>query len=70
MVLPLRIAAHDPAKNAPGDEQLVLLSTAETSVALGQFGATPMLSFNRDFSAPITTDVTARTRRTGVAGRA
>ncbi len=57
MVLPLRIAAHDPAKNAPGDEQLVVLDKAEASVPLGQFAAPPMLSFNRDFSAPITTDV-------------
>jgi aminopeptidase N len=57
MVLPLRIAAHDPTRNAPGDEQLVVLTTAETQVPLGRFGAAPKLSFNRGFSAPITTEI-------------
>ncbi len=57
MLLPLRVAAHDPAKNAPGDEQLIVLESADASVPLGTFSAAPMLSFNRGFSSPITTDV-------------
>ncbi len=57
MVLPLRVAAHDPSRNAPGAEQLILLTTPEMSVPLGQFSTRPMLSFNRGFSAPIIADV-------------
>jgi aminopeptidase N len=58
MLLPLRVAAHDPAKNATGDEQLVVLNDAASSMPLGTFAAPPMLSFNRGFSAPIIADVT------------
>ncbi|QJQ31490.1 aminopeptidase N [Sphingomonas lacunae] len=57
MLIPLRIAAHDRAKNAPGSEQLVLLGEAEASVSLGRFSEPPVLSFNRGFSAPIIAEV-------------
>jgi aminopeptidase N len=52
-LIPLRIAAHDPAANAPGEEQLILLADAHATVPLGQFSARPMLSINRGFSAPV-----------------
>ena len=57
MPLPLRIAAHDPAANAlAGDERLVIFDSASADIPLGQFGARPMLSINRGFSAPIIVD--------------
>jgi aminopeptidase N len=56
-VLPLRIAAHDRAANAPAEEQLVLLSEAAVSMPLGNFTTSPMLSFNRGFSAPIIAEI-------------
>ena len=55
--IPLRVAAHDPAANAAGEERLILLDTAKADVPLGRFGGLPMLSFNRGFSAPITAEV-------------
>ncbi len=57
MPIPLRVAAHDPAGNALGDEQLLTLNTERMCVPLGQFASCPMLSFNRGFSAPIIADV-------------
>jgi aminopeptidase N len=57
MVLPLRVAAHDPARNAVGSEQLVLLTADSASIPLGTFAAMPLLSFNRGFSAPVIADV-------------
>ncbi|MEQ1687520.1 MAG: aminopeptidase N C-terminal domain-containing protein, partial [Sphingopyxis sp.] len=50
-------AAHDPAGNALGEEQLLILDQDSMSVPLGQFASRPMLSFNRSFSAPIIADV-------------
>jgi aminopeptidase N len=60
MAIPLRIAVHDMAANAPGEERLVMLMDSEASVPLGRFAAPPMLSFNRGFSAPIIADVARR----------
>ena len=57
MVIPLAIALHDPAANAPGPEQLVLLDSGEKQAALGNFARRPMLSFNRGFTAPIIAEV-------------
>ncbi len=57
MVSPIAIALHDPAANAPGAEQLVLLDSGEKQVALGNFARRPMLSFNRGFTAPIIAEV-------------
>ncbi|MEK6542128.1 MAG: aminopeptidase N [Pseudomonadota bacterium] len=57
MPIPLRVAAHDPAGNSLGEEQLLTLNTERMSVPLGRFTSHPMLSFNRGFSAPIIADV-------------
>ncbi len=57
MPIPLRIAAHDPAANALGEERLVMLEADEATVRLGRFEKPPILSFNRGFSAPIVADV-------------
>lgn len=57
MQIPLRIAVHDPTASSLGTEGLLLLDKAEADVRLGRFGKRPMLSFNRNFSAPIIADV-------------
>ncbi len=57
MPLPIKIAAHDPSRNAPAAEQLLILQSESMDVPLGRFATRPMLSFNRAFSAPIIADV-------------
>ena len=57
MPVPLRIAAHDPARNERSDEQLIVMDGAQMTVPLGRSAEPPMLSFNRGFSAPIIADV-------------
>jgi aminopeptidase N len=57
MLMPLRVAAHDTAKNSGGEERLVMLADASATVPLGNFATPPMLSFNRGFSAPIIADI-------------
>ncbi len=58
MQIPLRIKLFDPNGNSPAAaEQLILLDAAEQTVACGQFGAMPLLSFNRGFTAPVIADV-------------
>ncbi len=52
--IPLRVALHDRAANALGEEQLIVLDTAEGSFDLGPAAAQPALSINRGFSAPVT----------------
>lgn len=57
MPIPLLVAAHDPAGNRLGAEQLLILDQHSMSMPLGTFKQRPMLSFNRSFSAPIIADV-------------
>lgn len=58
MQIPLRIKLFDPNGNSPAAaEQLILLDAADQTVACGQFGAMPLLSFNRGFTAPVIANV-------------
>jgi aminopeptidase N len=61
MVLPLKTALVGADSGAPqGEEQLVLLSEASTSVRFEGVTEQPLLSINREFSAPILLDVERR----------
>ena len=61
MVLPLRTALIGAESGAPlGDERLILLDREETSIEFDQVGEPPLLSFNRNFSAPVLMDVKRR----------
>ena len=53
MPIPLRIALLDETTGKAAHEQLVILETAEAEIALGQLTSRPILSINRDFSAPV-----------------
>ena len=53
MPIPLKIALHDRAKNALGEERLVVLEKASDSFDLGPAPAEPALSINRGFTAPV-----------------
>ena len=53
MPIPLRVALHDRAKNARGEERLVVLDKASDSFDLGPAADQPALSLNRGFSAPV-----------------
>ncbi|MGI8930800.1 MAG: aminopeptidase N [Sphingomicrobium sp.] len=60
MVLPLKIQLIGADSGAPlGPERLVLLDTAEASANFDA-AETPLLSINRDFSAPVILDVERR----------
>lgn len=51
--IPLRVALHDRALNARGEERLIVLETPSASFDLGSAPAAPALSLNRGFSAPV-----------------
>lgn len=53
MPIPLRLALFDRASGTHSGEQLVVLDQAEASFAFPGFGAAPVLSINRGFSAPV-----------------
>ena len=53
MPIPLRVALHDRARNARGEERLVVLEEESGSFDLGPAAAEPALSLNRGFSAPV-----------------
>ena len=53
MPIPLRIALFDEATGDSADERLVLLETGRAEIPLERAPARPVLSINRDFSAPI-----------------
>ncbi|WP_129791924.1 aminopeptidase N [Sphingosinicella sp. CPCC 101087] len=53
MPIPLRIALLDEATGVAADERLVLLDEAKAEVVLERAPERPVLSINRDFSAPI-----------------
>ena len=55
MVLPVRVKLFGSASGQPiGDEQLVLLTGAEQSIDFAGVDEPPLLSINRQFSAPVT----------------
>jgi aminopeptidase N len=61
MVLPLKIALIGAdSGSAQSEEQLVLLEEPAASVHFEGVNETPMLSINRDFSAPVLIDVQRR----------
>jgi aminopeptidase N len=53
MTIPLRYALFDRATGAHDGERLAVLTEAQTEILLAGFAATPVLSVNRGFSAPI-----------------
>jgi len=53
MPIPLRIALLDEATGRPTDERLIVLDKASDEIALDGAPARPVLSINRDFSAPV-----------------
>ena len=53
MPIPLRIALFGEATGAKFAEELVLLEDAEKEIAFDGIGERPVLSVNRDFSAPV-----------------
>ena len=61
MVIPLRMALIDPESGRVlGDERVVSLDRAAMEVAFDGVDQPPLLSINRDFSAPILIDVARR----------
>ncbi|MBW8784764.1 MAG: aminopeptidase N [Novosphingobium sp.] len=56
MPIPLRTALFDRASGRHHGEQLIVLSEAETTIRFPGFAARPVLSINRDFSAPVAID--------------
>ena len=57
MVLPIRVKLFGSASGRPlGDERLVLLTEAEQSVTFDGVDEPPLLSINRQFSAPVTVE--------------
>jgi aminopeptidase N len=57
MPIPLRVALHDQTSGNLGEEQLIVLNEAEASFDLGAHSdetpASPALSINRGFTAPV-----------------
>jgi aminopeptidase N len=53
MTLPIRMALFDRATNESSGEQLVVLDTDTTTLDFDGFAEPPVLSINRDFSAPV-----------------
>jgi aminopeptidase N len=53
MPIPLRVALHDRARNALGEERLIVLDKPADSFDLGPAADLPALSLNRGFSAPV-----------------
>jgi aminopeptidase N len=54
MPIPLKLAIHDRASGALGEEQLIVLDSASGEFAFDAPGSDPVLSINRAFSAPVT----------------
>lgn len=56
LAIPLKLAFFDPSTGLHGGEELVLLSETSTTIQKAGFAAPPILSINRDFSAPVIID--------------
>lgn len=56
MVIPLRVALFDRAKDTHAGEQLIVLDKAEAQFSFAGFATRPVLSINRGFSAPVAID--------------
>ena len=58
MLIPLRVKLYDlDGGHGIENEQLILLDKSDLAVDCGAYQSTPVLSFNRGFSAPIIADV-------------
>ena len=53
MTLPIRMALFDPTSGEKRSEQLYVLETARAEVRVAGWSAAPVLSLNRNFSAPV-----------------
>ncbi len=62
MTLPVKLAVFDRATGAGSGERLVVLEDVETRVTIEGVGSDPVLSVNREFSAPVVVE-TNRTKR-------
>ncbi|MEA3040787.1 MAG: aminopeptidase [Sphingomonadales bacterium] len=62
MPIPLRLALFGEESGAKLDERLVLLDGDAAEIVFDRLGERPVLSLNRDFSAPVTVD-SDRTRQ-------
>jgi len=62
MTLPVRLAVFCRATGATTGERLVMLEDASSTVTIEHVGTDPVLSINRDFSAPVVVE-TNRTKR-------
>jgi len=56
MPIPLKLALFDPATGKHHGEELVVLTEAAHELTWSGFAQRPVLSINRDFSAPVTID--------------
>ena len=56
MPIPLKLALFDPATGKHHGEELVVLTEAAHDLTYSGFAQRPVLSINRDFSAPVTID--------------
>ena len=56
MPIPLRLALFDSATGKHGGEELIVLDKAEATFTFPGFSAKPILSINRNFSAPVALD--------------
>ncbi|MEQ1547271.1 MAG: aminopeptidase N [Chakrabartia sp.] len=53
LAVPLKIALFDPESGTHSGEQLVLLTDPKTEIRVSGFSRPPILSINRNFSAPV-----------------
>ncbi len=58
MTLPVKIALFDRATGKHSGERLIVLETAQSSVSFADIGSDPVMSINRDFSAPVIVETT------------
>jgi aminopeptidase N len=61
MPIPLKLALFDPLTKKHHGEQLVVLTEAKAAFPYPGFSARPVLSINRDFSAPVSLNTGAST---------
>ncbi|MEP0392946.1 MAG: aminopeptidase N [Erythrobacter sp.] len=53
MVIPLRVAVHDRESSKIGSEQTIVFSKEEADFRLPLIGASPVVSINRGYTAPV-----------------
>jgi aminopeptidase N len=62
MTLPVKIALFDRATGKHSGERLIVLDTAQADVVFADIGSDPVMSINRDFSAPVIVETTRDNR--------